>query len=77
MTREEVVEILKELWRYEKTTKYNDAQIREALETAVEAVEKESRAVKCKDCIYRDKNYCRHYNIYIWLDGFCDKGEER
>lgn len=43
MTREEVTEILKELWRYEKTTKYSDAQIREAFEVAIEAVQKSRR----------------------------------
>lgn len=77
MTREEVVEILKELWRYETSTKYNGEQIREALCVAIEAVEKESRAVMCNDCIYRDKHYCRYYHIYIRLDGFCGKGEEK
>lgn len=38
MTREEAIEILKELWRYEKTSKFNEKQIREALEIAENAL---------------------------------------
>ena len=45
--------------------------------TREEAVEKEPRAVICEDCIYRDKHYCNYYHIYIRLDSFCGKGEEK
>lgn len=45
MTREEAIEILKELWRYGKTAKYNDTQIRKALDMAIEAL-KQIRAIE-------------------------------
>ena len=32
------IEILEELWRFEKTEKYTETQIREALSTAIESV---------------------------------------
>lgn len=38
MTNENAVEVLKELCRFEKTQKYSDIQIREALDIAVEAI---------------------------------------
>lgn len=49
MTRDEAIEILKELWRYEKTAKYNDAQIRKALDVAIEALE-QPEIIRCEDC---------------------------
>lgn len=36
MNKDKVVEILKELWRYEKTNKYTDEEIRQALDIAIE-----------------------------------------
>lgn len=41
MTKKKTVEILKELWRYERTDKYSDKEIRGALEYAVELLEKQ------------------------------------
>ena len=55
MTREEAIEILGELWRYEKTDKYTDSQIREALEKAIEALK--NRPIReCEK--YCDRNIC-------------------
>ena len=42
MTREEAIEILEERWRYSKTYKYTDAEIREAFDMAIKALEQES-----------------------------------
>lgn len=36
MNTDKVIEILKELWRYEKTEKYTDKEIRQALDIAIE-----------------------------------------
>jgi len=35
MKTDKVIEILKELWRYEKTEKYTDEEIRQALDIAI------------------------------------------
>ena len=35
MRVQDAIEILKELWRYSKTTKYTDDEIRKALEIAI------------------------------------------
>lgn len=39
MTNEEAIEILEERWRYSKTYKYTDAEIREAFDMAIKALE--------------------------------------
>lgn len=39
MTSKKAIEILEECWRYEKTYKYTDAEIREALDLAIKALE--------------------------------------
>ena len=39
MTTEKTIEILQDLWRYEKV-KYTDKEVREAIEMAVEALQK-------------------------------------
>lgn len=41
----ETVEILKELWRYAKTDKYSETEIREALDRAIEAVEFQDKII--------------------------------
>ena len=38
MTKEEAIEVLKDLWRYEKSN-YSEKQIRKALDMAIEALE--------------------------------------
>ena len=43
MLREEAIEILEERWRYSKTYKYTDAEIREAFDMAIKAIEEVSR----------------------------------
>lgn len=48
MTYEEAIGILDELWRYEKTDKYTDSQIREALEMATQALEQVAEREKIK-----------------------------
>ena len=49
MTSEEAIEILEERWRYSKTYKYTDAEIREAFDMAINALEQEP----CEDVISR------------------------
>ena len=39
MTNEKAIEILEECWRYAKTYKYTDAEIREAFDMAIKALE--------------------------------------
>ncbi len=39
MTNEKTIEILKELWRYSKTDKYSESEIRETIKIAIKAVE--------------------------------------
>ena len=39
MTNEKTIEILKELWRYSKTDKYSESEIRKAIKNAIKAVE--------------------------------------
>ena len=39
MTREEAIEILEERWRYSRTYKYTDAEIREAFDMAIKTLE--------------------------------------
>ena len=41
MTRENAIEILEELWRYEKTDKYTNNQIRKAIDIAIKALKQE------------------------------------
>lgn len=48
MTNEKTIEILKELWRYEKTDKYSESEIREAIKNAIKAVE--AVDYDCVDC---------------------------
>lgn len=48
MTNEKTIEILKELWRYEKTDKYSESEIREAIRNAIKAVE--AVDYDCADC---------------------------
>lgn len=50
MTNEEVIEILKELWRYSNTDKYSEEEIREAIKIAIKAVE--SVDYDCADCVW-------------------------
>jgi hypothetical protein len=49
MTNEKAIEILEECWRYSRTYKYTDAEIREALEIAIKALEQQPS----EDCISR------------------------
>lgn len=39
MTEEKTIEILQELWRYKETDKYTEAEIRQALDTAIKALD--------------------------------------
>lgn len=48
MTNEKTIEILKELWRYSKTDKYSESEIREAIKNAIKAVE--AVDYDCVDC---------------------------
>ena len=51
MNSQRAVEILKELWRYEKTDKYSTSEIREAIEYSIHAIgQYEASLTKCKDC---------------------------
>lgn len=43
MTEEEAIEILEERWRYSRTYKYTDSEIREAFDMAIKALEEVSR----------------------------------
>lgn len=45
MTREEAIEILKDLWRYEHS-KYSEKEIREALEKGIKALENQKSIIE-------------------------------
>ena len=55
MTREEAIEILKDLWRTKHST-YLEADIRKALEMAIQALEQEP----CEDCIHDGCKDCKY-----------------
>ncbi len=48
-TTEETIEILQELWRYKKTDKYTESEIRQALEMAIKALENKPRFILHSD----------------------------
>lgn len=64
MTREEAIELLKELWRYERTYKYTEDEIRQALDMAISALSAEP----CEDCISRQAVI----DSLVWYDD-CNK----
>lgn len=49
MTKKEAIKICEELWRYEKTTKYSEEQIRQALSLAIKAL---MTYRNCRHCIH-------------------------
>lgn len=49
MTIEKAIEILQELWRYKETDKYTEAEIRQALEMAIKALENKPRFILHSD----------------------------
>lgn len=55
MTPEKAIEILEECWRYSKTYKYTDAEIREAFDLAIEALKREVNQEE--DNAYREKKW--------------------
>ena len=56
MPNEEAIGILKELWCFEKSERYSDKQIREALDMAIEALNTETK--KCPICGNDLYEYC-------------------
>ena len=43
MTIEKAIEILQELWRYKETDKYREAEIRQALDLAIQALKQKPK----------------------------------
>ena len=37
----------------------------------------DGEAVRCKDCKYRDKDYCTSHHDHIDRDDFCSRGERK
>lgn len=81
MTREEAIEVLKELWRYEKSYKYTDSQIRDAINMAIKALEerlKMDKELLKKDLKGRQKkiekliaeNYVLQNRLDIAMDNY-------
>ena len=65
MTNEKAIEILEECWRYARTYKYTDAEIREAFDMAIKALEQEDvlgkiRAEIANHCGLLKENHCRY-----------------
>ena len=50
MSNEEAIRILKELWRFEKTDKFSEDEIRQALSIAINAIE--AVDYDCANCIW-------------------------
>lgn len=73
MTNEEAIEILEERWRYSKTYKYTDAEIREAFDTAIKALEQtrwipvSERLPEVQDCYLVTTKWKGSYsgNVYV------------
>ena len=61
MTENEAIEILEERWRYSRTYKYTDAEIREAFYMAIKALGQQP----CDDCISRKATIDAIYKKYI------------
>jgi hypothetical protein len=74
MTREEAIEIIQELWRYEKTDKYTDTEIRQSLEMAIKALEQESKTEQFAKWVAKeifDDNW--EYNKESFVELACRK----
>lgn len=76
MTREEAIEILKELWRYERTMRFSENQIREALEIAVSALkmQKAERWIPVSDPLNnlpKDRHLLVTVEAYVWNSEKC------
>ena len=74
MTKEEAIEILEERWRYSRTYKYTDAEIREAFDMAIKALEQETildkiRAEIENHCGYIKESHCRYCSYCTNLMG--------
>ena len=50
MSNEKAIRILKELWRFEKTDKFSEEEIRQALNIAINAIE--AVDYDCADCLW-------------------------
>ena len=50
MSNEEAIRILKELWRFEKTDKFSEEEVRQALSIAINAIE--AVDYDCVDCLW-------------------------
>ena len=50
MSNEKAIRILKELWRFEKTDKFSEEEIRQALSIAINAIE--AVDYDCADCLW-------------------------
>ena len=55
------IAILEELWRYEKTTKYTDKEIRNALEEAIQALKRTEKTEETED----GENIFEEYYPYL------------
>lgn len=49
MTIEKAIEILQELWRYKETDKYREAEIRQALDVAIQTLKNQPRFILHSD----------------------------
>ena len=44
---------------------------------AVIGAEEEKEIVRCKDCKYRDNDYCKEHHDHIDREEFCSRGEAK
>ena len=42
-----------------------------------EGIQEGQKLVRCKDCKYRDNDYCKEHHDHIDRDEFCSRGEKR
>ena len=68
------------LERRKKMSRYLliDFETREVAEiTDIDLREKDDEVVRCKDCKYRDNDYCKEHHDHIDREEFCSRGEAK
>ena len=56
---------------------FNEYYTRVSSKARQMSVEQELGIVRCKDCKYRDNDYCKEHYDHIDRDDFCSRGERK
>ena len=57
MTNEEAIDVLMDLWRSERSDKYTETEIRQALNMGMDALKREQRWIPVSERLPEDKTY--------------------